>query len=498
MRRSGFVVAGAIVLLVTSVGRAQAPLSFQLVDPNSCPLDNTNTPTACFSVGGYPLAVTTADFDNDGKVDVATANNNDGTVSVLFGRGDGTFNAASLTLLINTPDLSAPSAIAVADFDNNGTPDLVVADEMDTVNVFLNQGKGAFSLVITTMLPMGTTPEGVAVGDFNGDGFMDVAVAGEFADTVTILLGTGDGHLAPPSFCSNQATQACHQDSDCTGTGGGTCTAQPPIQLTVDNAPVALVAADLDMDTKIDLAVVNTTGSGSQACGEAPCGTITILKGMGDGTFVAQPEIASDSFDIPVAIAVGDLGNGKPGLAVANEDGCSVTVLLGKGDLTFTDGGPYTVGDVPEGVVIADFNGDGKMDIASTGSADDTVSVLQSLGGGAFKTAVSFSVETLGAPFGIAAADLRFPQDQKPEIITANSGTDDVSVLLNTVQNCAGNCNGNGQIGPQQLDTMLTIALGAADITGCSMGDRNADNIITVDEIVAAINNALTGCPNAM
>lgn len=500
MRRAMFTVAGPIVLLATSIVHAQSPLSFQLVSPDSCPLDNTNTPTACFSVGGYPLAVTTADFDNDGKGDVATANNFDGDVTVLFGLGNGTFNPTSVTLPIGTADLSAPSAIAVADFDNNGKPDLVVADELDTVSIVLNQGAKAFSPAVITMLPTNTSPEGVAVGDFNHDGFMDVAIAGELTETVTILLGTGDGNLAPPAFCSNLTTQACHQDGDCTG--GGTCTPLPPIQLTVGNAPVALVAADLDMDANhtIDLAVVNSTGDGSQACGFPPCGTITILKGMGDGTFVAQPEIASDSFDIPVAIAVGDLGNGKPGLAVVNEDGDSVTVLLGKGDLTFTDGGAYTVGSVPEGVVIADFDGDGQMDIATSGSADDTVSVVQSLGGGAFEAAATFPVEDLGAPFGIAAGDLSFPKDQKPEIITANSGSDDVSVLLNGSgqKRCAGDCNGDGQIGPQQLETMSAIALSAADITGCSMGDRNGDNVITVDEILAAINNALTGCPNAM
>src|SRR5438046_1063033 len=131
MRRT-LLLACLAMLLAPFAVHAQSTISFQIVGDNSCPVVNS-TPTACFSVGGAPLAVTTADFDGDGKVDVATANNDTGDVSVLIGRGDGSFVFPAITLTVS--ELAAPSAIAAADFDKQHGMDLVVADEMDTVSV---------------------------------------------------------------------------------------------------------------------------------------------------------------------------------------------------------------------------------------------------------------------------------------------------------------------------------------------------------------------------
>jgi VCBS repeat protein/FG-GAP repeat protein len=503
--------AATIVMLAASSAVAQLTVSFSRV-------------TGDFPVGTSPLDVATADFNGDGNPDVATANNDSGDVSVLFGQGNGLLIDLGATFPVGTPDLAAPSAIAVGDFNGDGKPDIVVADEIgNAVSVLLNLGMlPFFGAAINTNT--GTSPEDVVVGDFNGDGKLDVATADNLDDTVTVLLGSGDGHFHPPSFCSNLSTQACTQDIDCLG---GTCDALAPIS--VGSAPAALVAVDANGDGKLDLIVANSSGNPSGAAG-----SLTVLKGMGDGTFVAvsfcsnQPtqtchidgdcptggtclaELVSTSFDTPMAIAgcrspyppvtmppctPADLnGDGHPDIVVVNEEGDTASVLLGKGDLTFQPAIIYSVASLPEGVVIGDFDGDGKLDIATSGSFDDKVSVLIGVGDGTFNAAESFDVGT--APVGIAADDLN--KDQKLDIVVANSEADTASVLLNTTGEpmCTGDCDGNGQVSVSDLVTMVNIALQITpDTSSCTLGDANHDGKITVDEIVKAINNALGTCP---
>jgi len=387
------------ILLAWPLAAAAASVSFRRVPGD-------------FFAGTRPVAITTGDFNGDGNLDVAAANNDSGDVSVLLGQGDGTLIDAGTTFRIGTPDLAAPAALAVGDFNGDGKPDVVVADEIgNTVSVLLNSGTTPlFDASINSNA--GTSPEAVVVADFNGDGKLDVATADNLDDTATVLLGTGDGHFVPPSFCSTQPAQPCRQNSECPD--GGTCDARSA--LSSGAAPTALVAVDLDGDGKLDLVVANSAGNP-----QTTSGSLIVFKGLGDGTFAAQPETLSPTFDVPVAIAAADLnGDGKPDLVVVNEQSDTVSVLLGNGDLSFQTAMSSSVAALPEAVALADFDGDGILDIAVAASFDDKVSVLTGVGDGRFTTALGFSVGT--APAGLAAADLN--RDGKPDLISANSEND--------------------------------------------------------------------------
>src|SRR5207302_6303930 len=173
-----------------------------------------------------------------------------------------------------------------------------------------------------------------------------------------------------------------------------------------------------------DLAAANS-GSPQQ-----PGTTISVLLGNRDGTFRAALTFAAGSG--PYSVAVGDFnGDGRPDLAVANygsmqQPGTTITVMLGNGDGTFRAATTNTVDRNPSFVVVGDFNGDGKLDLAAANSGSYTVSVLLGNGNGTFQPALTFAAGT--NPYSVAVGD--FNGDGKLDLAAANSGSNDVSVLL--------------------------------------------------------------------
>src|SRR6266566_4696375 len=144
------------------------------------------------SGGGFPWYVVTADFNGDGKLDLAVSNYGDNSFSVLLGNGDGTFQPPR-TLPIGTH----PALVAVGDFNGDGKPDLAISSVGDnTVSVLLGNGDGTF-LAPQVFAGVGTKPYFVAVGDFNRDGKPDLVITNHLGNTVTVLLGNGDGTFQP-------------------------------------------------------------------------------------------------------------------------------------------------------------------------------------------------------------------------------------------------------------------------------------------------------------
>ena len=139
----------------------------------------------------------TGDFNGDGKLDVVTANigtGGPGSVSVLLGKGDGTFQTA-----VNYPVGRAPLFVAVADFNGDAKLGVVTVNANDNdISILLGNGDGTFQTAVN--YSVGIEPEWVAVGDFNGDGKLDLAVTNTNAGgigSVSVLLGNGDGTFQP-------------------------------------------------------------------------------------------------------------------------------------------------------------------------------------------------------------------------------------------------------------------------------------------------------------
>jgi hypothetical protein len=355
------------IVLGASLASAQAAPTFQFGAKTD------------YATGAKPQAVAVGDLNGDGKLDLVVANTEANTVSVLLGKGAGTFATK-----VDYPTGEAPTAVAIADVNGDKKPDLIVANSATgNVSVLLGKGDGTFEPKVDYQT--GTKPQSVAVGDLNGDGKSDLVVANTEAGTVSVLLGKGDG------------------------------TFEPKVDYPTGTAPTSVAIGDFNGGKKLDLVTANSTA-----------GTVSVLLGKGDGTFEPKADYATGTK--PQSVAVGDLnGDGKSDLAVANNGSSSVSVLLGKGDGTFATKADYPTGTAPTSVAVGDLNADGKPDLVVTNSTAEAVSVLVGKGDGTFAAKQDFT--TGKGPQSVAVGDLN--GDGKPDLVVANTEANTVSVLLN-------------------------------------------------------------------
>src|SRR5207247_2025 len=138
-----------------------------------------------FEVGRYPQSLATGDFNRDGRIDLAIANNGSNSITILSGKGDGTFQTA-----VNFSLGFAPSSVAAGDFNRDGNSDLAVAGSTN-LSVFLGNGGGSFGAPLN--YSVGPDAQSVAVSDLNGDGKPDLVLANSGSTNVSVLLNSGDG-----------------------------------------------------------------------------------------------------------------------------------------------------------------------------------------------------------------------------------------------------------------------------------------------------------------
>ncbi len=405
--------------------------------------DGTFQPAQSYAVGSDPTGVAVADLGN-GHPDIVTANQGDNTVSVLLGNGAGTFQPAQAFAAG-----SQPSAVTVADL-GNGWSDIITANENDnSVSVLLGNGDGTVQPALS--FAVGTTPAAVAVADL-GNGHPDIVTANESDNTVSVLLGNGDG------------------------------TFQPAQSYPVAGIPVSLAVVDVNGDGRPDIVTA------SEGISPTYIVTVSVLLGNGDGTFQPaqsflagrQPPPDFGQEDGPVSVAVADLGNGHPDIVTAFQGGSgvitfdkdislpgiqggTVSVLLGNGDGTFQLAQSFAVGSRPSAVAVANL-GNGHPDIVTANEDDSTVSVLLGDGDGTFQPAQTFAV---GAqPSAVAVADLG---NGHPDIVTANESDNTVSVLLG---------NGDGTFQPAQA---FAVGNGPVAVAVMDLGNGHLD-IVTANK----------------
>ncbi len=357
-----------------------------------------------FGTGGDPAAVAVADVNGDGKPDLVLANSNDHTVSVLLNisapEAAAAF-AAQKTFAVG----ASPFAVVAADVNGDGKPDLAVADYGDnTVSVLLNTtaaGAATPSFAAQRTFTVGAGPQAITAADLNGDGKPDLIVANLTAGTVSVLLNTSAAGSV--SFAAQQT-------------------------FAVGTNPIFVATADVNGDGKPDLAVTNIGDN-----------TVSVLAnqtaaGATSAAFAAQQTFAVGGSPIPV-VAVDLNGDGKPDLAVANSADQTVSVLLNTsvaGSVSFAAQQTFAVGQTPQGLVAADLSGDGKPDLAAANFDDGTVSVLVNATAAGATTASFAAQQTFATgtnPVPLAAAD--FNGDGQADLAVANNAGGTVGVLGN-------------------------------------------------------------------
>jgi hypothetical protein len=377
-------------------------------------------PPVEYTFGFYPSFITIGDLRGNGKRDLVVSAcptktcPTPGTVGVLLGNGDGTFKPGEF---FSSGGLE-PVSVAIADVNGDGKPDLVVANNCadpcsgqadGSVAVLLGNGDGTFQAPVTYDSGGGSTVS-VAVADMNGDGKPDIVVANLCSDpancsysgpggSVSVLLNNGNGTLKPVvSYDINGSVGGIYSVAlgDLTGSGKPdvVVTSDPcpvfgceqgsigvllnngdgTLQTAVDypsggDDPVSLSLADVNGDGKLDVVAANERGlsnPGTSAVG--------VLLGNGDGTFRPAVAYVLNTMGVGVLnrLAVADVnGDGKPDVVADLGVGCggeSVAVFLGNGDGTFQPELDFCSAGFATSIALADLNGDGLPDVAITTS----------------------------------------------------------------------------------------------------------------------------------
>jgi hypothetical protein len=355
------------------------------------------SPAASFPVGTNPQDVVSADFNNDGKLDLATSSFDDagnGSVSVVLGNGNGTFKPAQT--FATGPYVFS---LAAGDFNGDGKIDLATANQdvfTDTgendVSILLGNGDGTFAAAVP-LSASNAYSWAITTGDLNADGKLDLVVTsddGYGVDTVSVLLGHGDGSFAA--------------------------------SINLDTFYGLLYSptlADFNSDGKLDLAAAGWNMYGA-----------LVFMGNGDGTLQEPLFFENDTGAGSNSLTAGDFNaDGKIDLVTTNYASNSASVFLGNGAGDFTLPRTFSAGNAPGSATAADVNADGKLDLVVTnGSFGGAVSVLLGKGDGGL--AAPITIATGGSyPSSLVVAD--FSGDGRPDAAAANNGSSNVAVMLN-------------------------------------------------------------------
>jgi hypothetical protein len=345
------------------------------------------TGSPALAAGTGPLAVATADFNNDGFLDAVVANGGSASLDLYRGSSAGLAPQQALTARAGLQD------IAVADFNHDRDMDIVSICPAPTggpagmLVVHVNAGSGLFYNADQYTVVVGASPVAVAVGDLNADGLVDVVTANAGSNDLTVVLN----HSA------------------------GLATLRP-LAYPVPATPQGLALADVDGDGDLD-AVLSYGGRNA----------VGILRNNGDGGFTPDAALLPVGA-APQGLALDDLDNdGDVDLAVANSGSGTVSIRWGNGLGGFATGPDLPVGSAPGRVALADVDADGDLDVLAANRGGTTTSLLRNNRSGSFAT--ELLVRVGNGPAALALGDL--DGDGDLDLLTANSGDGTTSVCYN-------------------------------------------------------------------
>jgi hypothetical protein len=428
---------------------------------------------AALATGNKPSAVVVADFNGDGKLDLAVTNESDNTISVLLTKSDGSFASR-----VDYPVGNTPLQLASADFNGDGKIDLAVVNSKDnTISILLGVGDGTFGKQVT--YPTGDLPVAITAADFNGDKHIDLAVANQTDGTVSVLFGNGDGSFISqtPAVLAG-TTPFSIATADMNGDGkpdllllSGTVSANATLYLLTNkgngtfNSGSSLLAGaiggmavgDINHDGNLDIAVTLTTSN-----------SVSILLGNGTGSFqTLSLDVTSSLGAPPQSIIVGDF-NQDGNLDLAITEYYFVAIYLGKGDGTFQDalrgGLPSTT--TPQVMAVGDFNNDGLLDLAAIIQDENVALVFLGNSDGTLASRADITLPASGGTGGAVAAD--FNGDRKQDLAIAQFNQPQQTPIQGFATLLLGNGNATFQ-------TAIATPVSDIGINGTVGGDFNGD-----------------------
>jgi hypothetical protein len=368
-------------------------ISVLLADGNGGFLPTVTYPVGVVSLGNVVVAA--GDATGDGLADLVATGYDDDEILLWPGDGSGSFGT---TQVLSTGSGQYPAAVAIADLDGDGTPDLVTANgDSGDVSVLLGNGSGGFAAA--AVFPAGAFPVSLAIADVDGDGHADLLTANAGGLDVSVLHGDGSGGFGAPSS----------------------------FPVGPDAEPFALAAGDVDGDGRPDVVVANRGSDGSPFPPPELPGSVSVLLNQGGSGFAPAVVLDIGGIGRADSIALGDVtGDGATDIVISRPIANTADVLAGDGSGGFAAAVATPTGVGPEPVAIADVTGDGMPDVLTANAVGSSVSVLPGNGAGGIGFDGNFAAGT--NPYSVAAGDL--DGDGFPDVVTANAMGDDASVLL--------------------------------------------------------------------
>jgi|GEM_PF-1235712 predicted nucleotidyltransferase len=447
-------------------------------------------PSATYPTGSDPIQIGGADFDGDGFCDIVTSHFNSFNIYIYFGEGDGTFGNA-YTPPQGTGGVARAYGLATADYDNDGDVDIVLSTHAHNTIFYRNNGNRTFTRVQT--YPTKRYASSIAAADLNNDGYIDFVTGDEFSDSLSLLLNNGDGTFTLDTSLNSGGKSHAVVLADYDNDGdidiavthmtldkitilynNGNATFSNPFTITTGDAPISLTGADFDGDGDIDLMTTSSAKS-TYFLRNAPLITLTALSpanesvdnattGSISGTFsytMKQSSLTTSNIIVHGSLSgkingtitsttsnsftfvpSAELQRGEKifvtltqNILTASDDSLfggyswnfTTRTIGGKGtftlDTTFSSGGTK-----PTSIVSGDFNKDGYLDLAVANQGSNTVVIFKyDIPAKKFKRDAILFVGT--NPQSITASDLN--NDGFLDIVTANSGDTTISILGN-------------------------------------------------------------------
>ena len=405
-----------------------------------------------------PYAMAVGDFNGDGRLDVAlwgvSGADNASEVVIFLGNGNGTFTYSSTYAAPNSTDFNPGSnSLYVADFNGDGKLDLAALTPYNGVFIFLGKGDGTFQTAVGYSTvdpnhPNDYTAYGLAVGDLNGDGKMDIAVTE--TSGMAVLLNNGNGTFGTATYYDSGIA---------------------PFE-----SQMGIALGDVNGDKKNDIVITDYYGN------------VVLYLNQGSGKFAVKGVIAKLGVSFPWLVSIADINGDKKMDVVLTDFWGEIWTFYGKGKGTFTAGPVYPLqywDSAPSNVILADFNGDGALDIFKAGDHYWKGQVTLGRGDGTFQTNQAYGWGVTGFGNNLVTAD--FNGDGFPDVAFSwakSNGMPAFGVMLGS---------SHGALAAPTYVTYLSSTCSASYpewiATGDVTGDGKADIVATIQ------NYSGTGCP---
>ncbi|CAF1439998.1 unnamed protein product, partial [Adineta ricciae] len=393
-----------------------------------------------------PSSLVVYDFNRDNQLDIVVNNFGGNSIVIFYGTDAGSFVQGDS---YSTGENSSPRQITTGDFNNDNRMDILIAcPGSGNVGVFLGQENGTFAPMVPYWIGNGSSPWFVTTHDLNNDTYIDLVASNKGVKTITIWFGLGNGsftnmttystgnHSIPKAIVVADVNNDNHLDlifanqiSDRPGVFLGYSNGSFELITTfvteIDEDGFMLVLADFNRDNYLDCAISYINSA-----------IIGIFFGFGNGTFRDRVIYSTTAIGQPYYITTTDFNQDNYlDIAVAIFSASEVIIYFGDGQGDFKIGRRYSTdyGSNLYALAVVDLNSDNQLEMVATYWGTGYVGVLTPYNAARFSNQSTYSTGSAPYPYSLAMAD--FNNDNQLDVVVANSGTDDLTILFGSSNN---------------------------------------------------------------